>query len=110
VQISSRHVDQLTIFDITGDIDLATSPELRLALLREIRERRRPRVIVNLTQVRYMDSSGLASLIEALKASKDSGTRFALFGLSAHVREVIHLSKLTHFFEIHDDEEGASAP
>lgn len=110
MEISSRRLDKITIFDISGDIDLSTSPELRQALLREIRDLRRPRVIVNLTQVPYMDSSGLASLIEALKASKDTGTRFALFGLSAHVREVFHLSKLTTFFEIHDNEKEAAAP
>jgi anti-sigma B factor antagonist len=110
VEISARHRDKITIFDLSGDIDLATSPELRKALLREIRELRRPRVIVNLTAVRYMDSSGLASLIEALKASKDIGTRFVLFGMNTTVREVFHLSKLTTFFEIYDDEEQAAAP
>lgn len=110
MEISARHRDKITIFDLSGDIDLATSPELRKALLREIRELRRPRVIVNLTAVRYMDSSGLASLIEALKASKDIGTRFVLFGMNTTVREVFHLSKLTTFFEIYDDEEQAAAP
>jgi len=110
VEISARKLGEFTIFDISGDIDLATSPELRQALLHEISTLRRPRVIVNLRAVRYMDSSGLASLIEALKASKDAGTRFVLFGMNTTVREVFHLSKLTTFFEIYDDEDQASAP
>jgi len=110
VEISARKLGEFTIFDISGDIDLATSPELRQALLDEISTLRRPRVIVNLRAVRYMDSSGLASLIEALKASKDAGTRFVLFGMNTTVREVFHLSKLTTFFEIYDDEDQASAP
>ena len=110
MEISARKLGEFTIFDISGDIDLATSPELRQALLHEISTLRRPRVIVNLRAVRYMDSSGLASLIEALKASKDAGTRFVLFGMNTTVREVFHLSKLTTFFEIYDDEDQASAP
>lgn len=110
MQISARKLDTITIFDVSGDLNLSTSPELRKALLREISERRRARVVVNLTAVRYMDSSGLASLIEALKASRDIGSRFVLFGLNATVREVLHLTKLTTFFEIHDNEEQAVAP
>ena len=110
MEISARRANEITIFDISGHIDLATSPELRKALLREIRERRRARVVVNLTAVGYMDSSGLASLIESLKASRDIGSRFVLFGLNTTLREVFHLSKLTTFFEIHDNEEQAVAP
>jgi len=110
VDLSARRLGTITIFDVSGDIDLATSPELRLALLREIRDARRARVVVNLTAVRYMDSSGLASLVESLKAARDLGSRFVLFGLNTTVREVFHISKLTTFFEIHDDEEGSLAP
>ena len=57
-----------------------------------------------------MDSSGLASLVEVLKASQDIGTRFVLFGLNAMVREVFHISRLSTLFEIHDDEKQALAP
>ena len=63
VQISARHSDSTTIFDISGDIDLANSPEVRKALLREVREKRTPRVVMNLSKVRYIDSSGVASLV-----------------------------------------------
>ena len=54
MQISARHLDKITIFDISGDIDLATSPELRKPLLRELRELRTPRVVLNLKAVRYI--------------------------------------------------------
>lgn len=110
MQISARHLDKITIFDISGDIDLATSPELRKALLRELRELRMPRVILNLKAVRYIDSSGVASLVEGLKASRDVGSRFVLFGLNTTIREVLQLSKLVRIFEICDSEEQAVAP
>jgi anti-sigma B factor antagonist len=109
VQISARHLDKITIFDISGDIDLATSPELRKPLLRELRELRTPRVVLNLKAVRYIDSSGVASLVEGLKAARDVGARFILFGLNTTVREVLQLSKLVRIFEICESEEQAVA-
>jgi anti-sigma B factor antagonist len=109
VQISARHLDKITIFDISGDIDLATSPELRKPLLRELRELRTPRVVLNLKAVRYIDSSGVASLVEGLKAARDVGARFILFGLNTTVREVLQLSKLVRIFEICENEEQAVA-
>jgi anti-sigma B factor antagonist len=109
VQISARHLDKITIFDISGDIDLATSPELRKPLLRELREVRTPKVVLNLKAVRYIDSSGVASLVEGLKASRDVGARFILFGLNTTVREVLQLSKLVRIFEICENEEQAVA-
>jgi anti-sigma B factor antagonist len=109
VQISARRDDKTTIFDVSGDIDFANSPELRESVLREIREIRTPRVVLNLSQVHYIDSSGVASLIEGLKASRDLGSRFILTGLSTSAREVLQLSRLTKVFEIYDTEEQALA-
>ncbi len=110
MQISARHLDRITIFDVSGDIDLANSPQLRKALLRELREVRMPRVVLNLKAVRYIDSSGVASLVEGLKASREVGARFVLFGLNTTTREVLQLSKLVKIFEIYDDEDQAIAP
>jgi anti-sigma B factor antagonist len=110
LQIAARHLDKITVFDISGDIDLATSPELRKALLRELRELKTPRVVLNLAGVRYIDSSGVASLVEALKASRDVGSRLILFGLNRTIREVLQLSKLLKIFEIYENEEQSVAP
>lgn len=109
MKIDARHLDKVTIFDVSGDIDLANSPQLRKALLRELREIHMPRVVLNLKSVRYIDSSGVASLVEGLKASRDVGSRFILFGLNTTVKEVLHLSKLAKVFEIYENEEQAVA-
>jgi anti-sigma B factor antagonist len=109
LQIAARRIDKTTIFDVTGDIDLANSPEVRKALLSELKELRTPRVVMNLSKVRYIDSSGVASLVEGLKASRDAGSRFILFGLSASAREVLQLSRLLKIFEVYDNEEQALA-
>ena len=110
MKIVARNLDKIAIFDITGDIDLATSPGLRKALLGEFRELKTPRVVLNLTAVRYIDSSGVASLVEGLKASRDAGSRFIMFGLNRTVREVLQLSKLVRIFEICEDEAQSVAP
>jgi anti-sigma B factor antagonist len=109
LQISARRIDNITIFDVIGDIDLANSPEVRKALLKELKESRVPRVVMNMSRVRYIDSSGVASLVEGLKASRDVGSRFILFGLSPSAREVLQLSRLLKIFEVYEDEAQAIA-
>ena len=109
MQIVARAVQGWTILDLSGDIDLAHSPAMRKALLGEIKEKRTPRVFLNLKNVRYIDSSGIASLVEGLKASRDLGSRLILYGLNRTVREVMQLSRLQKIFEIYEDEEQALA-
>jgi anti-sigma B factor antagonist len=110
VNISARRVDTATIFDVTGNIDMSNSPEVRKVLLKELRDKGVSRVVLNLTSVGYIDSSGVASLVEGLKASRESGSRFVLFGLNESAREVLKISRLLKLFEIYDDETQAIAP
>ncbi len=107
MQISTRRSGQVAILDIEGDIDLYNSPELRKVLLGALREEKARRVIVNLKAVRYIDSSGVASLVEGLKASREVGGRLSLVGLSPAAREVLELSRLIKVFEVYDSEEQA---
>jgi anti-sigma B factor antagonist len=109
VHISARRQGKTAIFDVSGDIDFVNSPVVRDSVLHEIRESHTPRVVVNLSQVRYMDSSGVASLVEGLKASRDLGSRFILVALTTSTREVLQLSRLIKVFEVYDNEEQAMA-
>lgn len=102
-------MDQTAILDIAGDINLKYSREVRNAMLQEIRDKGTPRVILNLTAVPRIDSSGIASLVEGLKASREAGTRLILYGLSPLAYEVLRLSRLVDLFEIYDNEEKALA-
>jgi anti-sigma B factor antagonist len=107
VLIASRQIQGVVVLDISGDIDLAHSPEMRKVLLAEIKVKHIAKLFLNLKNVRYIDSSGIASLVEGLKASRDNGSRLILFGLSPSVREVMELSRLQKIFEIYDTEEQA---
>jgi anti-sigma B factor antagonist len=107
MNISTRQVDNAFIVDVTGDITLYNTPEVRKTLLDLLKEKRVKRVIVNLEKVKYIDSAGVASLVEGLKLSRDLKSGFALFGLSKSTREVLELTRLLKVFEIHDTEAEA---
>ena len=110
MQIAARiSADGVIILDISGDLDLANSPAMRKTLLGEIKEKHSSKIFLNLKNVRYIDSSGIASLVEGLKASRDNGARMILYALSPSVREVMELSRLQKIFEIYDSEEQALA-
>lgn len=109
MQISTRQSGDATIIDVSGDIDLSNSPQMRKVLLQELREKQAPRLAINLNEVKYMDSSGVASLVEGLKLSRQLGKRIILFGLAPAPREVLRLSRLLNLFEVYDNEDQALA-
>ena len=109
MNISTRQVDNASIVDVTGDITLYNTPEVRKTLLDLLKEKRAKRVIVNLMNVKYIDSAGVASLVEGLKISRDMKSGFALYGLSRTTREVLELTRLLKVFEVYDTEDQALA-
>ena len=107
MDISTRQSGAATIVDVVGDITLYNSPQVRKVLLELLKDKKAPRVIVNLERVRYIDSAGVASLVEGLKLSRDLKSTFALFGLSRTAREVLELTRLIKVFEVYNTEEEA---
>lgn len=94
-----------TIVDVTGDIDMGSSPGFRKTLLESLKMT--PRLIVNLREVRYVDSSGIASLVEVLKEARNTEKRLVLFGLNKTVHQVMQLTRLLNVFEIRETEKEA---
>ena len=105
MKTATREQTGTTIIDVTGDIDMGTSPGLRKTLLESLKKN--PRLVVNMRGVRYVDSSGIASLVEVLKEARNKEKRLVLFGLNAGVHEVLQLTRLTKIFEIRETEEEA---
>ena len=104
---STRIEKGTTIVDLVGQIDLGNSPTLRKTLLESLKGA--DRVAINMNAVKYIDSSGIASLLEVLKEARQSKKRLVLFGLTAAVSQVLQLTRLTGVFEIHENEEQALA-
>jgi anti-sigma B factor antagonist len=107
MQISTRQIGSSTIVDVVGDITLYNSPEMRKVLLDLLKVKHVDRVIVNLERVKYIDSAGIASLVEGLKLSRDLKSGFALYGLSPTARQVLELTRLIKVFEVHNNEQEA---
>ena len=91
-----------TIVDVVGHIDLGTSPAVRKTLLEALKGG--DRLAINLAEVKYIDSSGIASLLEVLKEARNTKKHLILFGLTPAVREVLQLTRLTGVFEIQETE------
>ncbi len=91
---------------VDGQVDMHTSPELR-AKLRECLERSATPVVVDLTKVAFIDSSGLATMIEALQAVGKYGGRLRLCGLAPAVKNLFKLSNLISIFDIRETREDA---
>jgi anti-sigma B factor antagonist len=97
-----------SIVYVSGDIDLYTSPQLRETVLDLFQKRNQERVILNLKDVHYIDSSGIASLVEGLQEAKKTKARFILVGLNEAPRHVLELTRLLNVFEVVGNEEEAA--
>jgi len=96
------------ILALDGEVDLHRSPEIREAIAPFV-EQKVPRLLIDLTKVSYIDSSGLALFIEALQRVQAYGGTLALFGLGESVRAIFHIACLDQVFRIFPDEAAASA-
>jgi len=107
MNVATRFSNNAAILDVTGHIDIGSSPALRRAMLNQLKTSER--LAANLAEVKYIDSSGIASLLEVLKEARVANKKFVLFGLTAAVREVLQLTRLTGVFEIYETEAEAVA-
>ena len=97
-----------TIVVLKGDVDLESSPAAREVLLKSVEGA--GKVLVDLSSVTYIDSSGVASLVEALQAAKRNGGRFALLAASDPTRRVLELARLDKVFTMYTTvDEGLQA-
>ncbi|MGB0684133.1 MAG: STAS domain-containing protein [Magnetovibrionaceae bacterium] len=104
-EISEQDGFKVVSFD--GDIDLETSPEARKVLL-DVTSKGGS-TLVNLSSVSYIDSSGVASLVEALQSARKKGGSLALVSVSEEALRVLQLGRLDRVFTIHDDVAAATA-
>lgn len=88
------------IVSFRGEVDLEHSPKAREVLLACVG--RKQDVLVDLSGVAYIDSSGVASLVEAFQTSKQGGTRFALVAVNPAALRVLELARLDKVFTIHE--------
>jgi len=106
MQIDIEQTDAGVVLTPNGEIDLSSSPELRESLLSALRDSP-SKLIVNLSKTPYMDSSGVATLVEAMQKAMRSKTKLVLCGMEEKVRSIFEIARLDAVFTIVDDTNAA---
>ena len=101
-----RWIDRSAVVDAVGDIDLHRSVSFQHTML-SLMDQSPRRIVVNLTDVTYMDSSGIATLVKVLSRTRRSGTALVLCGLIERVRSVFEITRLDTIFNIVATEQEA---
>ncbi|MEM6602101.1 MAG: STAS domain-containing protein [Verrucomicrobiota bacterium] len=106
MKIDEAQDQEITILKIEGDIDLHHSPELR-SFLQDKTKEKCPALLVDFTDVNYIDSSGLATFVEYYQGCRAHSGKIAMGGMTPRVRSVFELVRLGEVFPILDSVEAA---
>jgi len=105
--LASREVDGVTVLELSGRITLGEgSVQLRDAI-RDLIGKGQRRILLDLGEVNYIDSSGLGELVSAYTTAKNQGATLKLLKLTKKVHDLLQLTKLYTVFDIYDDEAKA---
>ena len=99
MNISSREEGGYAIIGFDGDVDLSCSPEVRKLILHSLEAGQH--LLIDLSKVSYIDSSGVACLVEGYQTAKNMKLEFGLVGVSEAAMSVLHLARLDKVFPIH---------
>jgi anti-sigma B factor antagonist len=108
MDIKESHDSGVTTLAPKGEIDLHASPKLREALHEQV-EKKAPVLLTDFSGVGYIDSSGLATLVEYVRDAKSFDGKFALYALQPKVKMVFELVRLNELFTITDTRDEALA-
>ena len=109
MDVQTRWAQTALVVDLRGQIDLFSSTRMRSAILEAINTEQVSKVVINLSEVSYIDSSGVASLVEGLRLARSKNRRLVLFGLQQGAKEVFKLARLDKIFDIRVTEVEALA-
>jgi len=99
-----RQVDSVMVVDISGRITLGEGCAQLRELIRDQLAKGNKRVLLNLADVTYIDSSGIGELVSAYTAVSNQGGQLKLLNLTKKVHDLLQITKLYTVFDIHDDE------
>jgi anti-sigma B factor antagonist len=104
MKISTREVDGVTIMDIAGKITLGEETGALRKAVRDLLEKGKNKIVVNLAEVHYIDSSGVGELVGSFTATRNQGGDLKLANLTKRVHDLLQITKLVTIFDIKDDE------
>ena len=103
MHIKTTEKGDVTIFEVQGEINITTSPELK----RAFEKVKSVKLIINLAGVGYVDSSGLATLVEILKRLRSRGGSLSLTQVTEKVKSLFEITKLEKLFGIYASDQTA---
>ncbi len=106
MEVTVRKSGDRVVVAPSGDVDLSTSRELQ-GRLREAMVGKPPVVVVDLGLVPYMDSSGVATLVEAMQIARKQSTKLVLCSMQDKVKSIFEIARLDRVFTIVSDEQSA---
>ena len=106
LDFQSDEVGSAVVVSVKGDVDMDSSPELQKQLIGLFRNDQKA-IVVDLSGVSYIDSSGIATFVEGLQWSHSTQNKFRLVGLSPCVKDIFEIARLTTVFDIFDSREKA---
>ena len=98
MECSTRLENGFTIIALCGEVDLHYSPKAREIILKHLQDKKH--ILVDLSDVTYIDSSGVASLVEGFQHARTHNLKFALMGVSKAAMQILQLSRLDKVFSI----------
>ena len=109
MKVGTRQVDGVTILDLSGRITLGEGSVTLRDSVRDLQAKGSKKILLNLENISYIDSSGIGELVSAFTSVKNSGGELKLLHLTKKVHDLLQITKLYTVFDIHDDEAHAVA-
>jgi len=107
VKLSNRQVGDVTVMDVAGRITLGEGSSALRDALRELVGKNQKKILLNLGEVSYIDSSGIGELVSGFTTVTNSGGNLKLLNLNKRVKDLLQITKLYTVFDVHEDEAGA---
>jgi len=104
---STRQVDGITIIDLSGRITLGEGSSVLRDLVRQTVAKGNKKILLNLGDVTYIDSSGIGELVSAFTSVRNAGGELKLLNLTKKVHDLLQITKLYTVFDVKDDEAAA---
>ncbi len=107
IKLSSRQVGDVTVVDAVGRITLGEGSSALRDMLRDMVAKGQKKILLNLSEVSYIDSSGIGELVSGFTTVTNQGGSLKLLGLTKRVKDLLQITKLYTVFDVHDDEASA---
>ena len=107
VKLTNRQVGDVTVIDAAGRITLGEGASTFRDAIRDIAAKGNQKIIVNLSEVNYIDSSGIGELVSGFTTVTNHGGSLKLLGLTKRVKDLLQITKLYTVFEVFEDEAAA---